>query len=168
MILPEELKAIITKYSLTQEELYRHNDDLMLVSARGIRKIITVEKLNVAKRIYFDALGIIAVVARVQRGSVLHNDHIFYEAIGEAKPGLNTTFKFPVAVAEARANSRAVLMSVGLYEKGIIGEVELDMEVEAANIITQRKAQSELAVKGLTEKLNVIKNKKKNDESNVK
>lgn len=158
MILPEELKAIITKYSLTQEELYRYNDALLLISARGIRKIITKESLNVAKRIYFDASGIIAVVARVYRGSVLQKDHISYEAIGEAKPGLNTTFKFPVAVAEARANSRAVLMSVGLYEKGIIGEMELDMEVESATIMTQRKEQADLAMKSLTEK--IIKPKK--------
>jgi len=161
MILEEELKAIITKYKFTQDELYRYNESLMLVSARGIRKIITVEKLNVCKRVIFDPSGIIAVIARVERGSAFHAEYIFYEAVGEAKPGLNTTFKFPVAVAEARANSRAVLMSIGLYERGIIGEMELDMEVEAAAIMTQRKEQVNKATDRLLEKLNTIKEKKK-------
>jgi len=152
MILEEELKAIIKTYKLTNDELYRHNDSLVLVSARGIRKIITTEKLNVSKRVDVGSCGVI-VTARVERGSAFKENYSFYEALGEAQPGLNTSFKYPVAVAEARANSRAVLMSMGLYEKGIIGEAELDMETEALALIDKRKGQVDTAMAGLTEKL---------------
>lgn len=159
MILEGELKKIIKQYSLTQDELYRHNDTLLLISARGIRKIITTEKLNVSKRVDIDPNGGVMITARVEKGSAFKEDHSFYEAVGEAKMGLNTTFKFPVAVAEARANSRAVLMAIGLYEKGIIGEAELDMEVEAMEIISKRKVQIEVATANLLSKIKPVKEK---------
>lgn len=163
MILESELKRIITKYKLTNDELYRHDNNLLLVSARGIRKIITHEKLNVSKRVDIDPNGGVIVTARVERGSMFEGkDYIFYEALGEAKMGLNTTFKYPVAVAEARANGRAVLMSMGLYERGIIAEAELDMEVEAEKIISTRKAQSTAAIGNLIEK---IRKPKKDDQA---
>lgn len=153
MILEDELKKIILYYKLTQDELYRHDDKLVLVSARGIRKIITMEKLNVSKRIDFDPSGGVAVTARVEKGSMFTKDYSFYEALGEAKMGLNTGFKYPVAVAEARANGRAVLMSVGLYERGIIAEAELDFEVENEQIMNQRKEQVKTAMASLVEKI---------------
>lgn len=153
MILEAELKKIIKQYGFTQDELYRHSENLMLVSARGIRKIITTEKLNVSKRIFIDPNGGFAVIARVERGAILEKEHHFYEAIGEAKLGLNTTFKFPIAVAEARANGRAVLMCVGLYEQGIIAESELDLETESAAIIEKRKQQTDIATRNLIDKI---------------
>jgi hypothetical protein len=153
IILEEELKAIIKKYKLTHDEMYRHSEALVLVSARGIRKIITTEKLNVSKRVELDGDGGVIVTARVEKGGALSEHYSFYEALGEAKPGLNTNFKYPVAVAEARANSRAVLMSLGLYEKGVIGEMELDIETEAVEMIERRKLQVDKATFSLTEKL---------------
>jgi len=153
MIIESELKKIIKQYGFTQDELYRHSENLMLVSARGIRKIITTEKLNVSKRIFIDPNGGFAVIARVEKGGSFSADYQFYEAIGEAKLGLNTTFKFPVAVAEARANGRAVLMCVGLYEKGIIAESELDLETEGEAIIEKRRQQSNLATQNLLTKI---------------
>lgn len=153
MILEEELRKIIGQYQLTQDELYRYDDKLMLVSARGIRKIITAEKLNVSKRVFIDPSGGVIVIARVEKGSLFTEGYSFYESTGESKLGLNTTFKFPVAVAESRAQGRAVLMSIGLYEKGIISEAELEQEVEAEAITTKRKEQVNVAVNGLSEKL---------------
>jgi hypothetical protein len=153
IILEEELKAIIKQYKLTNDELYRHSDNLMLISARGIRKVITAEKLNVSKRVEFDPTGGVVVIARVEKGGAFTKDYQFYESVGEAKAGLNTAFKYPVAVAEARANSRAVLMSVGLYEKGIIGEAELDMETEAIEMISKRQTQMSSATESLLTKI---------------
>ena len=153
MIIEEEIKQIMLKYKLTQDEMYKHDSNLILINARGIRKIITTEKLNVSKRVEFNPSGGVAVVARVEKGNVFTADHSFYEAIGEAQLGLNTTFKFPIAVAESRANGRAVLMSIGLYEKGIISEAELDMEVEAQEIIEKRKTQVNTATVSLMDKI---------------
>ena len=153
MILEAELKALIKKYSLTQEELYRYNDTLMLMNARGIRKIITTEKLNISKRVVFDAANGVVVITRVEKGSAFLADYSFYEAAGEAKPGLNTVFRFPVAVAESRANGRAVLMWAGLYEKGIISESEMEQEVEAEGIVNKRKEQAANATEKLVNKV---------------
>ena len=153
MLIESELKALILKYEFTNDELYRHSDKLMLVSARGIRKIITTEKLNVSKRIEFDPTGGIAVIVRVESGNPFGQNCSFYEAVGEAKMGLNTSFKFPIAVAEARGNSRAVLSWAGLYEKGIIGEAELDQETEAETIIAKRTHQVDTAMADLTGKI---------------
>lgn len=161
MLLEEELKKIIVKYRLTNEELYRHSDKLLLVSANGIRKIIAHEKLNISKRIDFDPGGGVAVTARVEKGSLFTEGYIFYEAIGEAKVGLNTAFNYPVAVAESRANGRAVLMSVGLYEKGIIAEAELDFELEGQAILAKRKEQVATAMTNLTEVLKQSNKKEK-------
>ncbi len=153
IILEEEFKAIVKQYKLTNDELYRYNDHLLLITARGIRKIITAEKLNVAKRVYFDPTGGVVVIARIEKGGAFTKDYQFYESTGEAKSGLNTSFKFPISVAEARANSRAVLMSVGLYEKGIIGEAELDMETEALELMDKRRAQTADATASLLTKI---------------
>ena len=161
MLIETELKKIIVRYKLTHDELYRHNDKILLVSARGVRKIITTEKLNVSKRVDIDPNGGFIVTARVEIGHAFEGkDYIFYEALGEAKAGLNCNFKFPVAVAEARAQSRAVLMSIGLYEKGIIGEVELDMETEADAIMEKRKSSSNAAMTNLLDSIHGRKPKK--------
>lgn len=161
MILEQEIKDIMLRYKLTQDELYRYDNRFLLVNARGIRKIITTEKLNVSKRVEFDSNGGIVVITRVERGSAFTKDYTFYEATGEAKPGLNTTFKYPVAVAESRANGRAVLMSVGLYERGIISEAELEQEVEAEDIIQKRKTQVNTATTSLMDKLKAKAKEKK-------
>lgn len=160
MILEQELKDLIKKYALTNDELYRYNDKLLLISARGIRKIITFEKLNVSKRVEFDPTGGVAITVRVEKGSAFgEKDYLYYEAVGEAKLGLNTTFKFPIAVAEARGNSRAVLSWAGLYEKGIIGEAELDQETEAAAIFDKRQSQADAATADLLGKMDKTKKK---------
>ena len=50
-------------------------------------------------------------------------DENYIATFGESSP-LNTSNKYPVAMAEKRAMSRAVLKLTGFYELGVFGEDE--------------------------------------------
>lgn len=149
MLLDAELKIIIKKYALTQEELYRYND-LLLITITGIRKIIATEKLNISKRVELTE-NRCAVVCRVEKGSAFNSEYLFIEEVGECSTQ-NSLSKYPVCTANNRATSRAVLLFLNLYGS-IIGAEEIDEFVEGEELKTKREKQVGSATDNLIGKI---------------
>ena len=157
-----ELRKLVTKYKFTSEDIWREpSKDLILVSARGIRRMIDDEQFTIKKTPYIilgptEFIAVTTSVLQKQKDGAVR----CVEAIGEASKN-NTVFKFPIAVAEKRSESRAVLMFIGVYHKGVIGEVELDEETESIAIIQKRKGQRDLATENLMKDMGIDPEKAK-------
>lgn len=162
----EEISILCAKYKFTDRHIYRHSEkDLILVTKKGIDVIIDVEKFTTNKTVHVIPSGGFAVVTSVLKKG---DDGVVrrIDATGEATKD-NCAFKFPLAVAEKRAEARAVLQFIGVYEKGVIGEIELDMETESLEIMEKRRSQESKATQSLFESMGIpvetLLKTKKND-----
>tara|TARA_R100000734_G_scaffold16570_1_gene12655 strand:+ start:1182 stop:1565 length:384 start_codon:yes stop_codon:yes gene_type:complete len=115
----EKLKKLYLKYNLTPNDVFTSPLGFTIIRRSGIDKIQGVERIEIAYNI--ESLNekheycVIKAVAK--------KDENYIETFGESSP-LNTSNKYPVAMAEKRAMSRAVLKLTGFYELGVFGEDE--------------------------------------------
>ena len=148
----QELAVLCEKYNFSDKHIYRHVErDLILVTKKGIQVIIDKEKFTTNKIVHIIPSGGYAVVTSVLKKC---DDGIVrrVDATGEAT-SQNCAFKFPLAVAENRSEARAVLQFIGIYHKGVIGEIELDLETEAIEIMAKRRSQESQATESLLESM---------------
>ena len=115
----EKLKKLYLKYNLTPDDVFTSPLGFTIITRSGIDKIQGVERIEIAYNI--ESLNekheycVIKAVAK--------KDENYIETFGESSP-LNTSNKYPVAMAEKRAMSRAVLKLTGFYELGEFAEEE--------------------------------------------
>jgi hypothetical protein len=115
----EKLKKLYLKYDLTPDDVFTSPLGFTIIRRSGIDKIQGIERIEIAYNI--ESLNekheycVIKAVAK--------KDENYIETFGESSP-LNTSNKYPVAMAEKRAMSRAVLKLTGFYELGVFGEDE--------------------------------------------
>ncbi len=152
----------IKKYNLQQSDYFINYDTgEKIISGNGIRRIIFIEGLNISKDLLHLSLdGKIAVVSC--KATLPHPtaSDSYYTALGEASPD-NNTFKYPINVAEKRAEARAVLNKIGLYAHGWRGEDEIDEKVEGTKIAEKRKLATTAATTATQEKINQPKKSSK-------
>jgi hypothetical protein len=144
----KELSAVIKKYEFDEHDLWLDpKSGMRLVSARGIRKIIFKDAIDIEKVFHQHGNSVVVVCRGVMTAVTTRT----YTAMGEASPR-NTTFPYPVSVAEKRAESRCVLNLIGLYHLGFIGSSELGaQEAEGAQTMKERKAAGKAAVEATLE-----------------
>ena len=117
-----EVKELITKYGLSQTDVFRHPKmGFILVTRAGIEKIQAKENIKVEFEILHcsEDHKFVVVEARASVGSKN------IQTYGEASPE-NNRMSYPIAMAEKRALSRAILKIAGLYAHGVFGEDEFD------------------------------------------
>ena len=117
----DKLKKLYLKYNLTPDDVFTSPLGFTIITRAGIDKIQGVEKVEV--QYHLESLSAehdYCVIKALARKGDFH-----IETFGESSP-LNTKNKYPVAMAEKRSLSRAILKITGFYELGVFGEDESD------------------------------------------
>ena len=116
----ERLNELYREYKLTTEDIFKNpSQGWTIITRAGIDKIQAEADIKIQYELISADLNNIIIKATAQMGE---NE---IETFGEASPK-NTKNGYPVAIAEKRAMSRAVLKLSGFYASGIMGEDEAD------------------------------------------
>jgi len=112
---------LFTENGLSPSDVFAHNH-FTIITRTGIEKIQAMKKISVCYQI--EKLEPEFVVVKAFGEMETPDGDVRVETYGESSPKNNKT-SYPVAMAEKRALSRAVLKLAGLYsEPGLIGEDE--------------------------------------------
>jgi hypothetical protein len=115
------LNALFVENGLTPNDTFV-SSQFAIITRTGIEKIQANHGVEVTFEVVSENPGFVVIKAK----ATVERDGVTYrvETYGEASPQNNRT-KYPFAMAEKRALSRAVLKIVGLYrEPGVISEDE--------------------------------------------
>ena len=116
----ERLNQLYKQYNLTTEDIFKNpSQGWTIITRAGIDKIQASAGIKVEyEMISSDLTNVIIKATAVWQDRVI-------QTFGEASPK-NTKNGYPVAIAEKRAMSRAVLKISGFYALGIMSEDESD------------------------------------------
>ena len=126
----DALSRLFTTNGLVKEDVYKDKRGFVIITRTGIDKIIS----NRGIQLQYEPIVMERdwVVLRCTAQMVKNKDigQTVVESFGEASKEntMGLAGKFPVAMAEKRAKSRAVLMLTGFYEQGIYGQDEMTDE----------------------------------------
>ena len=126
----DALARLFTTNGLVKEDVYKDKRGFVIITRTGIDKIIS----NRGIQLQYEPIVMERdwVVLRCTAQMVKNKDigQTVVESFGEASKEntMGLAGKFPVAMAEKRAKSRAVLMLTGFYEQGIYGQDEMTDE----------------------------------------
>ncbi|MDB4343952.1 hypothetical protein OAA11_02045 [Schleiferiaceae bacterium] len=115
-----KLNELYVKNGLTKDDVFTHKF-FTIIKRNGIDKIQAKNNIVIEynlDRVSDDHKSVII------KATAYYGDKVI-QTYGEANPQ-NTTASYPVAIAEKRAMSRAVLKLTGFYEIGHYGEDEAD------------------------------------------
>lgn len=143
----ERLNGLYKKYGLTKEDVFTSPQRWTIITRTGIDKIQAAAGIDVTYEPIVVERDFVVVKAR---GSMIADKEVFVETFGEADrapKGGNCRQNYPVAMAEKRAMSRAVLKLSGFYAEGVYSEDEADVfgdEVRKAKKSNQKVDLSDL------------------------
>jgi hypothetical protein len=125
------INDVIKKFGIEPKDVFLHESKKYKIIKRS-------GYLQIAKKINLQILisleytnGVDSAVVSASFGGVT--------VLGEASPR-NCTFEYPVAVAQKRAEGRAILQYAELYEKGFITEDEIDFTFDEEKILKKVQA----------------------------
>jgi len=130
-------RELTEKYGLNKDDFFKAPQGFVIITRTGIEKIqrglglivqyeVETALCNVEKGFYvIKAIAVqLGQEVNVKTGKMEETQRLV-ETYGEASPK-NCRNSYPVAMAEKRALSRAVLKSADLYELGVYGEDEIE------------------------------------------
>ena len=119
----EILKEKYTKYSLTKDDVFKHQH-YIIITRSGIEKIQGIENITIDYEVIKCEKDFCVVKANARKeGAYIQT---FGSALkGGFKDGTTNTW-YVMEMAEKRALSRAVLKLTGFYELGVFGEDEAE------------------------------------------
>ena len=123
----DALARLFTTNGLVKEDVYKDKRGFVIITRTGIDKIIS----NRGIQLQYEPIVMERdwVVLRCTAQMVKNKDigQTRVESFGESSKEntMGLAGKFPVAMAEKRAKSRAVLMLTGFYEQGVFGQDEM-------------------------------------------
>ena len=117
----DALRRLFEQNGLVQEDVYKDKRGFVIITRTGIDKIISNRKINITYE------PIVMEREWVVLRCIASMSELKVESFGECSQEntMGLAGKFPVAMAEKRAKSRAVLMMTGFYEQGIYGQDEM-------------------------------------------
>ena len=123
----ETLARLFKQNGLVKEDVYKDKRGFVIITRTGIDKIISNRgiQLEYEPIVMEKDWVVMRCTAQMVKGKDIGmtKTETFGEASKENTMGL--AGKFPVAMAEKRAKSRAVLMLTGFYEQGLYGQDEM-------------------------------------------
>jgi hypothetical protein len=123
----ESLRRLFVENGLVQEDVYKDKRGFVIITRTGIDKIISNRsiKVNYEPIIMEKEWVVLRCYASMTKGGGIGETVV--ESFGECSKEntMGMAGKFPVAMAEKRAKSRAVLMLTGFYEQGVYGQDEM-------------------------------------------
>ena len=131
----ELLKEKYIKYSLTKEDIFKHQH-FLIITRSGIEKIQALEGIEIDYEVVRCEKDFCVVKAHAKK------DEAFIQTFGSALKGGgfkdgNTNSWYVMEMAEKRAMSRAVLKLTGFYELGVFGEDESESFKKSNNQINK-------------------------------
>lgn len=126
----DALARLFTTNGLVKEDVYKDKRGFVIITRTGIDKIIS----NRGIQLQYEPIVMERdwVVLRCTAQMVKNKEigQTVVESFGESSKEntMGLAGKFPVAMAEKRAKSRAVLMLTGFYEQGVYGQDEMTDE----------------------------------------
>ena len=123
----EALRRLYKENGLTEEDIYKDKRGFVIITRTGIDKIVS----NRSIQLEYEPIVmerdwvVLRCVAQMVKGKEVGMTKV--ESFGECSEEntMGLAGKYPVAMAEKRAKSRAVLMLTGFYEQGIYGQDEM-------------------------------------------
>ena len=121
----ETLKRLFLENGLVKEDVYKDKRGFVIITRTGIDKIVSKKNIQIAYDpvIMTQDWVVLKATASMMLGKDARNVMTFGEASLDNLMGGGK--KFPVAMAEKRAMSRAVLKLSGFYEQGVFGQDEI-------------------------------------------
>lgn len=115
----EKLKEMYLKYSLTKEDVYKHQH-YIIITRSGIEKVMAVENIDITYEVIKMETNFAVVKATAKKGTKV------IETFGSALKGASfkdgsTNTWYVAEMAEKRALSRATLKMANMYELGFMG-----------------------------------------------
>lgn len=119
----ENLRRLFKENGLVQEDVYKDKRGFVTIKRTGIDKIISNRGIKVSYEPIIMERDWVVLRCVAEMSENQGRVESFGECSSENTIGL--AGKFPVAMAEKRAKSRAVLMLTGFYEQGVYGQDEM-------------------------------------------
>lgn len=146
------IRELIKKYKLHPSDAYIHKQKkYKVINRRGCKKIQTIEKIHIKLVLeYTDGLRNCVVRAIGNK----HAAQAFqqHETYGECNIN-NSSFPYPHAVAQSRAEGRMILELAGLYEQGFLTEDEIDEKFKTDTVVQERAKTAEDSVAATLKKM---------------
>lgn len=120
----ESLRRLFTENGLVGEDAYKDPRGFVIITRTGIEKIQVNYQMVVSLEISYIRRDMVVVKATAT-ATMPDGTESIIETFGEASQD-NIKNAFPVAMAEKRALSRAVLKLSGFYRQGAYSEDEFD------------------------------------------
>jgi len=122
----ERLNALYKTYDLTPDDYFKHKH-YTIITRSGIDKIQAKSNIIINYELVYHTndcqTAIIKAVAKINRTQEGNSVSSYIETFGEVSPDNNKN-SYPIAMAEKRAMSRAVLKLAGFYQLNVFGEYE--------------------------------------------
>ena len=123
----EALRRLFEANGLVQEDVYKDKRGFVIITRTGIDKIVSNRSIQLENEpiVMERDWVVLRCVAQMVKGKEIGMTKV--ESFGECSQEntMGLAGKYPVAMAEKRAKSRAVLMLTGFYEQGIYGQDEM-------------------------------------------
>lgn len=116
----EKLRELFKKYELTNDDYFKSPQGWTIITRSGIDKIQATANIKIKYETVTVSPKFVVIKALAEYGTAE------IETYGEADRDSNCRQTYPVAMAEKRAMSRAVLKLTGFYSAGVFGEDESD------------------------------------------
>ena len=157
------MTKLIKDYGLHADDVFVHESgEYKIIRRRGYKKIQ--EDLDIGIKFELahagnkEAVVIATGTANLKRNGSFKNIH--RQTFGEASPD-NSTFEYPVSVAQKRAECRLILEMAQLYEQGFYGEDEIDETVKGSKLKKKADKVGTASVDNTLSKLGLKDEKKK-------
>jgi len=124
----ETLKRLFLDNGLVKEDVYKDKRGFVIITRTGIDKIVSKKNIQIAyEPITMTPEWVVLRATASMRIGKGEHDVRNVMTFGEASDSnlMGGGKKFPVAMAEKRAMSRAVLKLSGFYEQGVFGQDEI-------------------------------------------
>ena len=126
----EALRRLFEANGLVQEDVYKDKRGFVIITRTGIDKIVSNRGINLTYEpiVMEKDWVVLRCIAEMVKGKDIGVTRV--ESFGECSQEntMGLAGKYPVAMAEKRAKSRAVLMMTGFYEQGVYGQDEMTEE----------------------------------------
>ena len=126
----DALARLFTTNGLVKEDVYKDKRGFVIITRTGIDKIVSNRGINLTYEpiVMEKDWVVLRCIAEMVKGKDIGVTRV--ESFGECSQEntMGLAGKYPVAMAEKRAKSRAVLMMTGFYEQGVYGQDEMTEE----------------------------------------
>lgn len=148
----ELITALIKRFDLHPDDAYIDiKEGFKIIRRRGYMKIQHKIRLEISLNV--EAAGADWAIVKA-RG--IHPTMITRQTLGEANP-LNSSFPYPAAVAQKRAEGRLILEMADLYIEGWMTEDEIDQQVKGKALLDKRAKQSADSIDATIDQLGLKK-----------